>query len=132
VIYIGRVYGGPEVRGSQIDKVISQFVRLLGPQVKDESGSLDIVVHVPGSVFRPDFEGARGAKFSKKERMHMIQIGVPARITDADQIEMQRFLVDSLRQAVRIAKPRFEKARIPFPEETYLAQISRITASLVH
>lgn len=132
MIYIGRVYGGPEVRGSPTDKAISRVVQLLGPQAEDERGSLDVVVHVPGSLFKADFEGVRTGKFSKKQRMLAIQIAMPQHIASGDGADVQRFLLDAVREAVRLGRDRFEKAGITYPEEEYLRKIDAIQAALVH
>ena len=132
MIYLGRVYGGPEICGSSVDKAISGLVQLLGPQSEGRPGSLDVVVHVPGSEFKPDFEGVRSGRFSKKERMLMVQIGLPQNLVSADSVEVQLSILGALRQAVRLGRARFEKAKIPYPEEEYLRKVREIETTLVH
>jgi hypothetical protein len=43
-MYIGGVYGGPEVTGSTIDAAIGRVGALLGDSRVDESASLDSVL----------------------------------------------------------------------------------------
>jgi hypothetical protein len=42
------------------------------------------------------------------------------------------YLMSSIRQAIRLARPRFEKAGIKYPEEEYLATVDRIERELKH
>lgn len=132
MIFIGRVYGGPEIRGSNADRAISRVVQLMGPQTEDGRASLDVVFHVPGSLLKPDFEGARTGRFSKKERMLMIQVAVPPGIASGEPLDVQRFLLRGLRDAIRLGRSRFEKARIEYPEQEYLEKVDAVEASLVH
>ncbi len=131
MIYIGRVYGGPEIRGSAADKAISRLVLLMGPQAEDERGSLDVVLHMPGSLFRPGFNGARIGKFSKKERMLAVQIAVPQDVATGAPADLQRFILRALHDAVRLGRDRFAKAGIEYPEGEYLEKIDKIGSALV-
>ncbi len=64
--------------------------------------------------------------------MLMIQVGVDTETLEADDVALYAFLFASLREAIRMARPKFEKAKIPFPETEYLAQVDRLHASIVH
>lgn len=132
MIYIGRVYGGPELRGSAIDRCISKLVKLRGSGVEGEAGSLDIVFHVPGSIDGPDYAGVRTGRFSKKERMLQIQVSVPREIVAAEEPAIEAFLLQALTEAIEIARPVFSRASIPYPEQEYLALVDRLKHGLVH
>jgi hypothetical protein len=131
VIYIGRVYGGPEVRGARIDRALSKLVRLRGKGSEGEFGSLDIVFHVPGSVFTPDFTGIRTGRLSKKERMLAIQIAVPQEIVNADDADMERFLMQAVRDAIDMAVEPFRRAGIAYPHSDYVEAIDRVAQGFV-
>jgi hypothetical protein len=120
---------GPEIAQSPISNLISRMVAALGPGRKGDYGSVNIVFHVPGSIVRPEFEGVRTARFFKLEKMHMIQIAVPEAQVNEPDLD---FLMSSIRQAIRLAGPRFEKAGIKYPEEEYLATVDRIGRELKH
>ncbi|RKG82246.1 hypothetical protein D7W79_03045 [Corallococcus exercitus] len=120
---IGAVYGGPELAGAPIDKAIRMFGKARGPVQKGESGALDIVFHVPGSLLKPEFTGVRTAKFSRKERKLMLQIAVPEEQVHSPDVH---WLLDAIREAVRLAGPRFERAGIEYPEKEHLSLVDRI------
>ena len=131
MIYIGGVYGGPEVRGSRIDRAIGRLLKLRPEEQEGSSGSLDFVFHIPGSVFVPDFRGPRTAKFSKKERMLMIQVGVSPEMVQADDPDITAFLLASLREGIRLAEPVFRKAKIPYDLDHDLAIVDGMERGLV-
>jgi hypothetical protein len=131
LIYIGGIYGGPEVRGSAIDRAISKLSRLRGPGTEDERGSLDVVFHVPGSIIAPDYSGIRTGRFSKKKRLLQIQVSVPKDITAADEPTMEMFLLQALRDAIQLAVPVFDHAEIPYPHDEYVTLLDRMQRDAV-
>jgi hypothetical protein len=69
------VFGGPEAMHSSVGEALSTIKRLAvsgGPD--DDSGSLDIVFHVPASLVRPDYESVRTGRLSKKQRLLQVQM----------------------------------------------------------
>lgn len=133
VMYISQIYGGPELVGSAFDRALALVTRLRGPA--DEPGrdaSLDMVFHVPGSQLSPDYDGVRTGRLSKRQRMLQVQIAVPPELLRRSEAEIVAFLLDSLRDGVRIAGPRFRRARIEYDEDAYLRTIERIRTSIVH
>ncbi len=130
MLYIGGVYGGPEVTGSRIDLVIGKITSLLGDRRVDDSGSLDVVFHVPGSVAAPDYRGVRTGRLSKKERLLQVQIGVPPEIVSQDPQAVEAFVLDSLREAIRIAGVRFQKAKISYRHDEYERLLAKVEKAL--
>ncbi|NOK21119.1 hypothetical protein [Corallococcus carmarthensis] len=120
---LSAVYGGPELAGTPIDKAIRMFGKARGPTEMGVSGSLDIVFHVPGSLLKPEFTGVRTAKFSRKEQKLMLQIAVPDEQVQSPDV---RWLLDAIREAVRLARPKFERAGIEYPEKEHLFIVDRI------
>lgn len=126
--YIGSVLGGPEISGTFVDTIITRLAKASHAYQKthgiSSEGGLDIVYHVPGSMVHPEFEGLRTAKFSKKEKMLMVQIAVPTVFENERHLE--KFLVEALREAIYLAKPIFRSARIPFSQDEYLQLVGAI------
>ena len=119
MISIGAVFGGGELSDSRIDREISN---MRFPE-KDTGlpMSLNVVFHVPGSIIGLDWAGVRTGRFSKKEKMLMVQVAVPEEVKQSADI--RSFLFASLRNAVLVAAPFFQKKGIEFPAERYLALI---------
>lgn len=128
MMYIGAVFGGPELADAPIEKAIRLIGKARGPIEKSDSGALDIVFHVPGSLLKPEFTGVRTAKFSRKERTLMLQIAVPDEQVHSPDIH---WLLDAIRDAVRLARPKFERAGIEYPEQEHLATVDRIQMQLL-
>lgn len=118
-LYIGAVYGGPENKGSILYNKICHLMQLVCKhRMEDkEKGSLNVVFYKTGSISKYFFSGIRTAKFSRKEKMFMIQAAIPESIT---QEETEDFLFASLRQAAELGKLKFQKAKIEFDSERYL------------
>lgn len=126
--YVSSVLGGPELSGAPVDTIITRLAMAAhayqeAHEIASEGG-LDIVYHVPGSILQPEFEGLRTGKFSNKEKMLMVQIAVPALFDSRHHLE--KFLVESLREAIQLAKPVFKSTRIPFSQDEYLQLVESI------
>ena len=127
-LYIGSVLGGPEVAGTQVAELINRLARASHAYQEahemSSEGSLDIAYHVAGSLVRPQFEGLRTGKFSKREKTLMVQIAVP--ILFESDIHLAHFLVDALREAIDLAAPVFKSTKIYFSTEEYLTLVDAI------
>jgi len=131
MISFGSIFGGPELHDSPIADTI-HAIRLLMKKTRDLEdegayGSLNIVFHVPGSILQPEFEVLRTGRFSRKEKMLMIQIAVPAEQRSSPDLV---FLLDAIREAIGMGRARFERAGIPYPEREYLATVDGIEKEL--
>jgi hypothetical protein len=104
---------------SKIGSAISKIQRLAGQGQADETGSLDVVFHVPGSLVSPDYDGVRTGTFWRKKRILQVQIAVPRDLSEKEEGEIGRSLVNLLRRAVHIAQPVFHEARVPFRHDHY-------------
>lgn len=126
MLYIGAVKGGPEITISKVGRRISSLL-LLTENIRkpnlNETGSLNVVFHVSGSIISVDFSGLRTAKFSKKEKMLMIQVAVPEGLEDS---MIDDFLITSLKHSATLAKPVFRKAKLEFDEKKYLQLVDEI------
>ncbi len=145
MIYVGSVLGGPELFYSPFTRAMAGIVFPVpgepwpepgkAPDPREFServdprpvGSLDIVFHVPGSLLKPEYTGLRTGRFSRKQRLLQVQVAVPE---GADDGTLRAFILQSIRQAILLAKPRFDKARIAYPEAEYLSQVDELEARL--
>jgi hypothetical protein len=115
-ITIGAVFGGGELSGTPIDRALRD---LSFSQDDAIPFSLNIVFHVPGSIVGcPDYVGVRTAKFSKKQKMLMIQVAVPKEMIHSPKV--RAFLFSSVREAVTTAAPFLRKKGVAYPVERVL------------
>jgi hypothetical protein len=129
---ISRINGGPEVRGSTVDRVIERIAGAVSGGEDDEFGSLVIVFHVHGSLLSPEHEGIRTSTFSKKKRKFQLQIAVPRHVVQEDETEIQRFVLGLMEEAVLLGEGRFRRAKIPYRKEYYLSLIDRARRAFTH
>jgi hypothetical protein len=129
MISFGAVYGGPEIYESPIADTIRRLKKARVPREEGPFGSLVIVFHVPGSIIQPEYEGVRTARFSRKQRTLTLQIAVPAEQTYTPDLD---FLLNAIRKAIGMARPRFERAGVRYPEREYLDMVDRIEKELKH
>jgi hypothetical protein len=115
-ITIGAVFGGGELSGTSIDRALRGFTF---PPDDSLPFSLNVVFHVPGSIVGgPDYVGMRTAKFSRKQKMLMIQVAVPKEMVDSPDV--RAFLFSSVREAVFTAAPFLRKKGVEYPVERVL------------
>jgi hypothetical protein len=131
VLHIGAVYGGPELRGTRIDLALTRVCRIAAEHPIEHSASLDVVFHVPGSLWAPSYEGARTGRLSRKERIVQIQVAVPSELNSREPEVIMEFIAASLRQAIQIARPRLERAGLTYRFDQYERLVGRIAASLL-
>jgi hypothetical protein len=62
----------------------------------NEGLRLNIVFHVPGPIFQPDYQGVHATKFDRKGERVLVVAAVPAALKFD---EVSRYFVDVLRQA---------------------------------
>lgn len=105
---------------------------LAGTGEEDSFESLHIVFHIAGSMWSPEHVGVRRAKFSKKDRMLMLQIAVPKDVVESEETEIEQFVLAHLREAVCLAEPVFKRAKVPYRKDSYIELIRRAGQRLTH
>ncbi|MCP4592694.1 MAG: hypothetical protein GY842_18320, partial [bacterium] len=122
MIGIGSVEGGPELVDTAFATSLGAIAGLLSARGRESklaaSPVLNPVFHAPGSIVGAGFEGVRTAKFSRHKKILMVQIAVPEEAAAAT--DPSEFIFKSIREAIRIARPVFEQARIDFDEDEFL------------
>ena len=96
-IGIGR--GGPSPANELVYEALMGYMRMVIKEraaFPNEGLRLNIVFHVPGPIFQPDYEGVYATKFDRKGDSVLVVAAVPA---DLKFDEVPRYFVDVLRQA---------------------------------
>jgi len=115
-ITIGAVFGGGELSGTPIDRALRGFSF---PSDDSPPFSLNVVFHVPGSIVGgPDYVSVRTAKFSRKQKMLMIQVAVPKEMIYSPNV--RAFLFSSVREAVVTAAPFLRKKGVEYSVQRVL------------
>lgn len=127
MIYVSSILGGPELRGSPVYGLIGELARALNSGERPNEGSLDVVFHVPGSLVSPNFGSMRLSKFSRKERIQMIEIPVPPELVYASGL--RSFLLEKLREAVEAGEARFSGTGISYPKADYIRALDEVASS---
>ena len=118
MIGIGVQMGGPEQRDSVVEAALLKAMQTASG-VRDRSYNdgtqawINPIFIVPGSLLGPDFDGLKTGHFSRREKGLVIQVAVPKAV--AEGVEVERFIVASLRDCVRLAAAVFTSKGISFP-----------------
>lgn len=128
MISIGAVFKGPELQGSQIDRLILAASKAL----KEQRGTLgqtpwvNAVFIIPGSLGSADFDELRYGDYSKKNKAVVVQIPVPKKVVEgsADPVA---FIVDALRGANAMAFEFFRRQGEEFPLRDAEALVDKIS-----
>jgi hypothetical protein len=67
---------------------------------------VNVVYHIPGDVLRPQFDGVRTAKFSKAQRLLMVQAALPDDVADDPAAFVRRALKACIEEAETWARDR--------------------------
>lgn len=117
MIGIGLDVGGPELKESAIRRALvgamSIAAKVREPNYNDGTEAwVNPIFIVPGSMWKPEFEGYKLGHFSKKEKGLVVQIAVPESVAKGEDIV--EFIGESLREAVRLAAAHFASKGISF------------------
>lgn len=132
MIFIGCVLKGAELRGSEVDCLITDVAKAA---VIEREGfqigtcpAINVAFYVPGSVARADWEGIRESSFSRSEQLLMLQVAVPPVSLESSKI--REFIVESLHGANAVAFEFFRQQGLDFPLSHAEAMVLRIVAHL--
>jgi len=133
MISIGAVFGGPELRDSAIDIAIRSAQKAIfdarGEFCSGGIPSINVVFHVSGSLSKPDWDGLRDAKFSKKQLLLMVQVAVPEDMNYNDKVI--DYVVKSLRGANAIAFEFYRQKNMDYPLREAEKLVSEIKERLI-
>lgn len=117
MISIGSVLEGPELRHSSIDEALAKAMEA-AVESRDHfelgsAPSVNVVFYVPGSLGRPDWDLLRSGRFSRKDKLLMVQVAVPEDIVSSDSAV--DFVINSLYGANAIALDEFGEKGMEYP-----------------
>ena len=105
MISIGAVYHGPELHGSEVNRLImrtSEALKELGAAPKsDERSWVNAVFVVSGSLDKVDFEGLEFGDYSRKDKGVVVKIAVPE--SAIKRGELSSYLIEALHGANAMA-----------------------------
>jgi len=128
MIAIGWILGGPEQDGSSIDRAIrvvaKAAVQVIGDFEFGTSPATNVVFHVPGALSRPDFDFIRDAKFSRKQKLLIVQVPVPGEVVASDS--PMDYLIESLYGANAMAFEFFRQKGMEYPLAEAEARVAKV------
>lgn len=105
MISIGAVYHGPELQGSEINRLVMSASKVLkefrGPLRKGEAPWVNAVFVVSGALDDVDFDGLEYGEYSKKDKGVVVKIAVPKSVLEAGALS--QFVIESLHGANAMA-----------------------------
>ena len=133
MIVTGEHYRGPEHRDSRIraalDKVGATIMKLRPGSYADGSNPwVNPIFIVAGSLGQPDFQGVRVGHYDKKEKGLVVEIAVPQKVVDADNLRDP--IVHGLRMANATAFHFFDDMGTEFPLSKAEALVTRVGEEL--
>ena len=136
MITIGVVYGGPESRDSDVfDALTAVSKAAISARGDFEFGSapaVNVVFHVPGSLSRPDWDGMRDARFSRKKKLLMVQVALPDEVVSSDRAI--HFIIEALHGANAVAFDVYQKKGMQYPlreAETVVNKIEELAKHML-
>ena len=99
LLAIGISRGGPSPTNELVNEALMGYMRLVIKEraaFQNEGLRLNIVFHVPGPIFQPDYQGVHVTRFDRKSDRVLVVAAVPP---DLKFDEVSGYFVDVLRQA---------------------------------
>ncbi|MBB3352346.1 hypothetical protein FHT70_002268 [Rhizobium sp. BK049] len=133
MIAIGIHTGGPELSNIPLVAVLKKAMTV-AKRHRDPSydsgqeGWVNPVFVLPGSVYKPDFEGFKIGHFSRKEKGVVVTIAVPPSKFDA--VSSVDYITQALRESIELASKVFAEKKINFSKERAEGLILEIAATL--
>lgn len=108
VLSVGSVVGGSTPTNRRWRDAISELTRAVA-EARTEIASplnVNVVFQVPGSVVQPDFEGVRTGRFSKGDRLLLVQVALPDEVPDSPDSYLRGALSNAIDEAEGWARRR--------------------------
>jgi hypothetical protein len=133
MISIGAVYHGPELQGSEINRLVISASKALkelrGPLRTGETPWVNAVFVVSGSLDDVDFDGLEYGEYSKKDKGVVVKIAVPKSVLEAGGLP--QFVIDGLHGANAMAFEFFRLRGESFPLREAEVWVKEIAKSAV-
>jgi hypothetical protein len=108
VLSIGSVVGGPSSANQPWREAIADLTRSVA-EARDAVTSplnINVVFQVPGSILQPDFHGTRTGRYSKADRLLLVQVALPEEVPDEPKRYVRAALSDAIGEAEEWARAR--------------------------
>jgi len=99
LLAIGVSTGGPSPANELVDEALMGYLRMVMRErgvFPNEGLRINIVFHVPGPIFQPDYEGVHATKLDRKNERVLVVAAVPSTLQFD---EVSGYFADVLRQA---------------------------------
>jgi hypothetical protein len=108
VLSIGSVIGGSTSTNRRWRDAIGELTRAVADARTNVASPLNVnvVFQVPGNVVRPDFEGARTGRYSKADRLLLVQVALPGEVPEDPDDYLRAALSDAIGEAEEWARRR--------------------------
>lgn len=108
VLSIGSVVGGSTSTNRRWREAIGELTHAVADARADIASPLNVnvVFQVPGNVVQPDFEGARTGRYSKADRLLLVQVALPDEVPDDPDGYLREALTDAIGEAEEWARRR--------------------------
>jgi hypothetical protein len=130
LLSIGINSGGMSPQNHLVHEALGAFQRMV---VREREGfpndglRVNIVFHVPGPMFQPDYEGVHASRLDRKNGHLLIVAAVPAELT-YDQVSA--YEAEVLRTAAREAREYVVKRKVPLKLDHVQALMDHLVAEL--
>lgn len=134
MILIGAYHGGPELRGTPIERAITAAMRAAvearGCYAEGSVPAVNVVFCTPGSVVgQPDWDHGRVGKYSAKSKLVLVQVAVPANVVESKAA--LDFVIQELHGANALAFEFYRQKKMEFPLAEAAQLVGRIRQSAV-
>jgi hypothetical protein len=108
VLSIGSVVGGSTPANRRWRDAIGELTHAVADARADIASPLNVnvVFQVPGNVVQPDFDGARTGRYSKADRLLLVQVALPKEAPDDPDGYLRAALADAIGEAEEWARRR--------------------------
>src|SRR5438132_14298958 len=115
LLAIGVSRGGPSPANELVNEALMGYLRMVMREqavFPNEGLRINIVFHVPGPIFQPDYKGVHATKLDRKNSRVLVAAAVPSTLQFD---EVSGYFADVLRQARQKASttPASESSRPP-------------------
>lgn len=130
LIYIGSVGYGPKLDRLPISRAMHGIRDTLREELGETNAgaSIDIVLHIPGSLGEPDFEGLRTGRLSRRKAMIQAEVAVPREMVESS--EPAAPLLHLVASAIVAGATEFQRAGIEFDVPAHARAIERTASRL--
>lgn len=130
MIYIGWIAYGPKLDRLPISVATTAIRDVLRDELGDANlgPSVDIVLHVPGSLGGPDFAGLRTGRFSRPEETVQVEVAIPGDLVASH--EPTGPLLELVASAIGAAADYLMREGVDFDNEAHRTAIQRTATRL--